>query len=100
MATRVSLDVVKRVHAVRSLETRAVRSNKGVLILGAGSAGLNAALELRKAYSIAPDPEITLVDQHNYHLFPPLLFQVATGGLEPGHICFPIRSLLRGEPTI
>ncbi len=67
---------------------------KRVLILGAGSAGLSAALELQRNRSTEPRLEITLVDQHNYHLFTPLLYQVVTGGVEPGHISFPLRSLL------
>lgn len=71
---------------------------KRVLILGAGSAGLSAALELERA-SAAPELEVTLIDQQNYHLFQPLLYQVVTGGAEPGHICFPLRSLLRQGGT-
>ena len=75
-------------------------SKKRVLILGAGSAGLTAALELERASAEKPELEVTLVDQHNYHLFLPLLYQVVTGGVEPGHISFPLRSLLRQGGTI
>lgn len=74
-------------------------TRKRVVILGAGSAGLSAAMELKKAGSPGQGLEITLVDQHNYHLFLPLLYQVSTGGVEPGHICFSVRSLLRGAPV-
>jgi NADH dehydrogenase len=77
-------------------------SNEGkkrVLILGAGSAGLSAALELERASASLPELEVTLVDHQNYHLFLPLLYQVVTGGVEPGHICFPVRSLLRKGGT-
>ena len=55
-------------------------TRKRVVILGAGSAGLSAAMELKKAGSLGLGLEITLVDQHNYHLFLPLLYQVVTGG--------------------
>ena len=52
-----------------------------VLILGGGFAGLNAAQKLKRA-----PVEITLVDRRNFHLFQPLLYQVATGSLSPGEI--------------
>lgn len=68
---------------------------KRVLILGAGSAGLTVAMALEKASAGMPGLEVILVDQRNYHLFQPLLYQVVTGGVEPGHICFSVRSLLR-----
>jgi len=71
------------------------QDKKRVIILGAGSAGLNAAIELDKAFGGDLKAEVILIDQHNYHLFQPLLYQVGTGGLEPGHICFPVRSLLK-----
>jgi NADH dehydrogenase len=60
-----------------------------VLILGGGFAGLNAALRLRRA-----PVDITLIDRRNFHLFQPLLYQVATGSLSPGEICAPLRSVL------
>ena len=62
-----------------------------VVIVGAGFAGLSAArtLEARK------DVEITILDKNNHHLFQPLLYQVATGGLNPSEIASPIRSLFR-----
>jgi len=63
-----------------------------VVILGAGFAGLTAAKELAGA-----DVELTLIDKHNYHLFQPLLYQVATAGLSPAQIAAPIRSVLRGQ---
>ncbi|WP_339728770.1 NAD(P)/FAD-dependent oxidoreductase [uncultured Gimesia sp.] len=63
---------------------------KRVLIIGGGFAGLNAALELGGVQGV----EITLVDRHNYHLFQPLLYQVAMAGLSPADIATPIRSLL------
>ncbi len=63
---------------------------KRVLIIGGGFAGLNAALELGGVQGV----EVTLVDRHNYHLFQPLLYQVAMAGLSPADIATPIRSLL------
>ncbi|WP_298868775.1 NAD(P)/FAD-dependent oxidoreductase [uncultured Gimesia sp.] len=63
---------------------------KQVLILGGGFAGLNAALELGGVQGV----EVTLVDRHNYHLFQPLLYQVAMAGLSPADIAMPIRSRL------
>ena len=60
-----------------------------VLILGGGFAGLNAAQKLKRA-----DVDITLIDKRNFHLFQPLLYQVATGSLSPGEIAAPLRSVL------
>ena len=60
-----------------------------VLILGGGFAGLNAAQKLKRA-----PVEITLIDRRNFHLFQPLLYQVATGSLSPGEISAPLRSVL------
>jgi NADH:quinone reductase (non-electrogenic) len=63
--------------------------NHKVVIIGAGFGGLSAAKEL------AGRPfEVTLIDQHNYHLFQPLLYQVATAGLAPSDIAAPIRGIL------
>ncbi|MEQ1951849.1 NAD(P)/FAD-dependent oxidoreductase [Mesorhizobium sp. CN2-181] len=60
-----------------------------VVILGAGFGGLNAAMGLRKA-----DVDVTVIDRRNYHLFQPLLYQVATAGLSPAQIAMPIRRIL------
>src|SRR6266851_5235445 len=60
-----------------------------VVILGGGFAGLNAAQNLRCA-----PVDVTLIDRRNYHLFQPLLYQVATGSLSPGEIAAPLRSVL------
>src|SRR5512139_2318201 len=66
-----------------------------VVIVGGGFGGLTAA----KALSRAP-VGITLVDRHNYHLFQPLLYQVATAGLSPGDIASPIRWVLRKQANV
>ena len=60
-----------------------------VLILGGGFGGLSAAQTLKHA-----EADITLVDRRNFHLFQPLLYQVATGSLSPGEIAAPLRSVL------
>ncbi|PDT50391.1 FAD-dependent oxidoreductase [Sinorhizobium fredii] len=60
-----------------------------VVILGAGFGGLNAALTLRRA-----PVEVTVIDRRNYHLFQPLLYQVATAGLSPAQIAMPTRRIL------
>jgi NADH dehydrogenase len=62
---------------------------KRVVILGGGFGGLNAAKSLKHA-----PVEVTVIDRRNYHLFQPLLYQVATGSLSPGEIAAPIRSVL------
>jgi NADH:ubiquinone reductase (H+-translocating) len=63
---------------------------KRVVIVGGGFAGLNAARSLGRE----PGLEVTLLDRRNYHLFQPLLYQVATAGLSPADIAVPIRGLL------
>src|ERR1700723_789209 len=60
-----------------------------VLILGGGFGGLNAAQKPKRA-----PVEVTLIDRRNYHLFQPLLYQVATGSLSPGEIASPLRGVL------
>src|SRR5215472_16243011 len=60
-----------------------------VIILGGGFGGLYAARALRRA-----PVDATLIDHRNFHLFQPLLYQVATGSLSPGDICAPLRSIL------
>ena len=63
-----------------------------VLILGGGFAGLNAARGLSRA-----PVDVTVVDRENYHLFQPLLYQVATAALNPSDIAYPLRSALRRQ---
>lgn len=61
-----------------------------VVIVGGGFAGLNAALHLRHAAA-----DVTLLDRRNFHLFQPLLYQVATGALSPANIAAPLRAVLK-----
>ena len=63
-----------------------------VVIVGAGFGGLTAARKLRKA-----PVRVTLIDRRNYHLFQPLLYQVATAGLSPADIATPIRHIVRNQ---
>src|ERR1700677_1934902 len=63
-----------------------------VVIVGAGFGGLEAAFGLAGA-----NVSITLIDRRNHHLFQPLLYQVATAGLNPADIANPIRRILRSQ---
>jgi len=63
-----------------------------VVILGAGFGGLEAAKGLARV-----DADLTVIDQHNYHLFQPLLYQVATAALSPANVAAPIRGILRAQ---
>ncbi len=63
-----------------------------VVILGGGFGGLYAARALKRA-----PVEVTLVDRRNFHLFQPLLYQVATGALSPGEIASPLRTIVRRQ---
>ena len=69
---------------------------KRVLIIGAGFGGLTAA----KALENKPQVEVTLLDRRNHHLFQPLLYQVATAGLNPADIAVPIRAQFRGASNV
>src|SRR5258708_13804079 len=66
-----------------------------VVIIGGGFGGLEAA----RALADAP-VRVTLLDRHNYHLFQPLLYQVATASLSPGDIASPIRWVLRHQKNV
>ena len=65
------------------------------LIIGAGFAGLNAAKRLRKA-----PVELIIIDRRNFHLFQPLLYQVAAAALNPSDIAYPIRSIFRRQENV
>ena len=66
-----------------------------LVIIGGGFGGLEAARALRRA-----PVDITLIDRRNYHLFQPLLYQVATAALNPADIAYPIRSVLRKQRNV
>lgn len=65
---------------------------KRVVIVGGGLGGLDLAFKL-----VDGDYQVVLVDKNNYHQFPPLIYQVASGGLEPSSISFPFRRLFQGH---
>ena len=66
-----------------------------IVIVGAGFGGLSAAICLAGA-----DADVTVIDRRNYHLFQPLLYQVATAGLSPAQIASPIRAILRRAANV
>ncbi len=66
-----------------------------VLVIGAGFAGLALAKKLKNTKY-----DVTLLDRNNYNTFQPLLYQVATGGLEPDSIAYPIRKVLQGKANL
>src|ERR1700712_5504298 len=63
-----------------------------IIIIGGGFGGINAAKKLRnKGY------QVVLFDKHNYHTFQPLLYQVATAGLQADSIAGPLRNIFKGQ---
>jgi NADH dehydrogenase len=66
--------------------------NPRIIIIGGGFAGIALAKELKNS-----NYQVVLLDKHNYHTFQPLLYQVATGGLEAGSIAYPIRKVIQGS---
>jgi NADH dehydrogenase len=68
---------------------------KRLIVIGGGFAGINLVKQLRGA-----PIEIVLIDRHNYHLFQPLLYQVATAALSPADIAYPIRRIFRRQRNV
>ncbi len=66
-----------------------------LVIIGAGFGGLTAAKTLAKA-----PVDITIIDKRNYHLFQPLLYQVATADLSPADVAWPIRHIFASQPNV
>jgi NADH dehydrogenase len=66
-----------------------------VVVVGGGFGGLQAVAKLRRAAV-----EVTLVDRHNFHLFQPLTYQVATGALSPGQIAYPLRAIFKRDRNV
>jgi NADH dehydrogenase len=73
-----------------------MREMRRVVIVGGGFGGLNCA----RALQSRPDLSVTLIDRRNYHLFQPLLYQVAMAGLSPGDIASPIRGLFSSTSNV
>lgn len=68
---------------------------KHVIVVGGGFGGMETAKSLASA-----EADVTLIDGRNFHLFQPLLYQVATGGLSPANIAAPIRSIFRRQKNV
>ncbi len=66
-----------------------------VVIIGGGFAGLQAARQLAQA-----EVQVVVIDRHNYHLFQPLLYQVATAALSPAEVAYPIRRIFRNQENV
>ncbi|MBK0382941.1 NAD(P)/FAD-dependent oxidoreductase [Pedobacter sp. SD-b] len=66
-----------------------------IIIIGGGFGGIQLAKKLDKK-----EVDVLMVDRHNYHTFQPLLYQVATGGLEPDSIAFPLRKVFRHQKNL
>lgn len=69
---------------------------KKIIVIGGGFAGINFLKRLRGN----PNYEITLVDKNNFHLFPPLLYQVAMAFIDPSNICYPFRRMFQRKSNI
>jgi NADH:ubiquinone reductase (H+-translocating) len=72
-----------------------MKNTPHIVIIGAGFGGLNVARQLRNA-----PVHITLIDRQNYHLFQPLLYQVAIAGLLPSQIAYPLRTIFRRQQNL
>ena len=72
-----------------------MEQKKRIVIIGGGFGGIELAKKLKKE-----NVEITILDKHNYHTFQPLLYQVATGGLDADSIAFPIRKIFKGQKNL
>jgi NADH dehydrogenase len=70
-------------------------AKKRLVVIGSGFAGLNLVKRLRKV-----PIDIVLIDKHNYHLFQPLLYQVATAGLSPADVAYPIRKIFGSQQNV
>lgn len=78
-----------------SIFKRREMSKQRIVILGAGFAGLQLARRLKNS-----DFDITIIDQYNFHQFQPLMYQVATGRLEPSSISFPLRKVFQKKSNV
>src|ERR671936_1608984 len=66
-----------------------------VVVVGGGFGGLQAAKHLARA-----PVDLTLVDRRNFHLFQPLTYQLATGALTPGEVCYPLRAIFKRRRNV
>jgi NADH dehydrogenase len=72
-----------------------IQNNPKIVIIGAGFGGITIAKSLKNK-----PVDVLLIDQHNYHNFQPLMYQIATGGLEPDSIAYPVRRIFRNQKNI
>lgn len=72
-----------------------MEKRKKIVIIGGGFGGIELAKKLKHQ-----NVDIVILDKHNYHTFQPLLYQVATGGLEADSIAFPIRKIFKGQKNL
>src|SRR3954452_4380897 len=77
------------------MTTASTSSRLSGVVIGGGCGGLQAALKLARA-----PVDVTLVDRRNFHLFQPLAYQVATGALSPGDVCYPLRAIFKRHPNV
>ena len=91
-ALRTATDRDRTISVTEKLDATTAASRPRIVIVGAGFGGLVAARALRKVAA-----KVTVIDRRNYHLFQPLLYQVATAGLSPADIAAPIRGILRNQ---
>lgn len=82
---------------VRRLQGTTAAHGKNIVVLGAGFGGMNTVSTLLHRLPPESGWKITLVDQHNYFLFTPLLYHAATGLVDPSNVLFPVRSLSNAE---
>jgi len=86
--------LIDRVTAAELSLASTATARPRIVIIGAGFGGLSAAMRLGKV-----DADVTVIDRRNYHLFQPLLYQVATAALSPADIAAPIRGILARQPN-
>src|SRR6266481_8060744 len=86
--------LIDRVTAAELSRASTTTARPHIVIIGAGFGGLSAAMRLGKVGA-----DVTVIDRRNYHLFQPLLYQVATAALSPADIAAPIRGILSRQPN-
>src|SRR5438874_9905193 len=89
MATLTGAPTARKLHRLMD-----ARPHK-VVVIGGGFGGLQAAIHVARA-SI----ELTLIDRRNFHLFQPLTYQLATGALTPGEVCYPLRAIFKRRRNV
>jgi NADH:ubiquinone reductase (H+-translocating) len=93
----IALALIRRapVQLYSAPEPRPVHTGRRVVVIGGGFGGLQAVNKLKRQ-----DVDVTLIDRRNFHLFQPLVYQVATGALSPGEIATPLRSIFKRAANV